>query len=103
MVNNINTNATLSWSDAQIEAATGYPTVTTLSTIGPGNAIRTKPQGGTCNPIIPKEVQYDAETNPTGVRCDLYDHLVNVFGRDPATGFARRPIDNIGVQYGLRP
>ena len=44
MVNNINTNATLSWSDAQIEAATGYPTVTTLSTIGPGNAIRTKAQ-----------------------------------------------------------
>jgi Tannase-like family of unknown function (DUF6351) len=111
MVNNItdadlflhylNTNATVSWSDAQIEAATGYPTVTTLSTIGPGNAVRTKAQGGTCNAIIPKSVQYDAKTNPTGVRCDLYDHLVNVFGRDSATGFARRPIDNVGVQYGL--
>jgi hypothetical protein len=111
MVNNItdadlflhylNTNATLGWSDAQIEAATGYPTVTTLSTIGPGNAVRVKAQGGTCNAIIPKDVQYDAKTNPTGIRCDLYDHLVNVFGRDPTTGFARRPIDNIGVQYGL--
>jgi hypothetical protein len=111
MVNNItdadlflhylNMNATVSWSDAQIEAATGYPTVTTLSTIGPGNAIRVKAQGGTCNAIIPKSVQYDAKTNPTGIRCDLYDHLVNVFGRDPTTGFARRPIDNIGVQYGL--
>ena len=111
MVNNItdadlflhylNTNATLSWSDAQIEAATGYPTVTTLSTIGPGNAVRVKAQGGTCNAIIPKSVQYDAKTNPTGIRCDLYDHLVNVFGRDPSTGFARRPIDTIGVQYGL--
>src|SRR5215469_1048538 len=111
MVNNItdadlflhylNTSATVSWSDAQIEAATGYPTVTTLSTIGPGNAIRVKAQGGTCNAIIPKSVQYDDETNPTGIRCDLYDHLVNVFGRDPSTGFARRPIDTIGVQYGL--
>ena len=111
MVNNItdadlflhylNTNATVSWSDAQIEAATGYPTVTTLSTIGPGNAIRVKAQGGTCNAIIPKSVQYDDETNPTGIRCDLYDHLVNVFGRDPSTGFARRPIDTIGVQNGL--
>ena len=110
MVNNItdadlflhylNTSATVSWSDAQIEAATGYPTVTTLATIGPGNAIRVKAQGGTCNPIIPKDVQYDAKTNPTGIRCDLYDHLVNVFGRDPTTGFARRPIDNNGVQYG---
>jgi len=111
MVNNItdadlflhylNTDATVSWSDAQIEAATGYPTVTTLSTIGPGNAVRVKAQGGTCNAIIPKSVQYDAKTNPTGIRCDLYDHLVNVFGRDPTTGFARRPIDNTGVQYGL--
>jgi len=111
MVNNItdadlflhylNTNATLTWNDLQIEAATGYPTVTTLSTIGPGNAVRTKAQGGTCNAIIPKSVQYDAQANPTGIRCDLYDHLVNVFGRDPATGFARRPIDNLGVQYGL--
>ena len=111
MVNNItdadlflhylNTNATLTWNDLQIEAATGYPTVTTLATIGPGNAVRTKAQGGTCNTIIPKSVQYDAQTNPTGIRCDLYDHLVNVFGRDPATGFARRPIDNVGVQYGL--
>ena len=42
MVNNItdadlflhylNTNATVTWSDDQIKAATGYPTVTTLST-----------------------------------------------------------------------
>ena len=101
-LNYLNTNATVSWSDAQIEAATGYPTVTTLTTIGPGNAIRVKAQGGTCNAIIPKSVQYDAKTNPTGIRCDLYDHLVNVFGRDPSTGFARRPIDNTGVQYGLQ-
>jgi hypothetical protein len=26
---------------------------------------------------------------------------VNVYGRDPATGFALRPLDNVGVQYGL--
>ena len=94
-------SATLTWSDAQIESATGYPTVTTLQTIGPGNAVRTKAQGGRCNAIIPASEQYDAATNPEGIRCDLYDHLVNVFGRDPTTGFARRPIDNIGVQYGL--
>ena len=80
----------LTWTDAQIEAATGYPTVTTLTTIGAPNAIRVKAQGGSCNSIIPKGVQYDAATNPTGIRCDLYDHLVNVFGRDPKTGFARR-------------
>jgi hypothetical protein len=94
-------NTSLTWSDAQIEAATGYPTATTLKTIGPGNAVRVKAQGGVCNSIIPKNVQYDAATNPTGIRCDVYDHLVNVFGRDPKTGFARRPLDNVGVQYGL--
>ena len=66
-----------------------------------GTRYELKRKGGTCNAIIPKSVQYDAKTNPTGIRCDLYDHLVNVFGRDPSTGFARRPIDNIGVQYGL--
>jgi hypothetical protein len=99
--NYLNTRTTLTWSDVQIEAASGYPTVTTLATIGPPLAIRIKAQGGTCNTIIPKSVQYDATTNPTGIRCDIYDHAVNVFGRDPNTGFARRPLDNVGIQYGL--
>jgi hypothetical protein len=31
----------------------------------------------------------------------VYDHAVNVFGRDPATHFALRPLDNVGIQYGL--
>jgi hypothetical protein len=32
----------------------------------------------------------------------LYDHGAQAFGRDPATGFALRPLDNVGVQYGLQ-
>lgn len=99
--NYLHNRTTLTWSDAQIEAASGYPTVTTLATIGPPLAIRIKAQGGTCNAIIPTSIQYDAKTNPTGIRCDIYDHTVDVFGRDPKTGFARRPIDNVGIQYGL--
>jgi hypothetical protein len=31
-----------------------------------------------------------------------WDDAVNVYGRDPATGFARRTWDNVGVQYGLQ-
>jgi hypothetical protein len=31
-----------------------------------------------------------------------WDDAVNVYGRDPETGFARRTWDNVGVQYGLR-
>ncbi|TDE11470.1 DUF6351 family protein [Jiangella asiatica] len=50
---------------------------------------------------LPAELHYDAQTNPDGARGDVYDHTVNVYGRDPATGFARRPLDNVGVQYGL--
>jgi hypothetical protein len=92
--------STVTWSDAQIEAATGFPTATTLTTILP-SASKVKAQGGGCNSIIPVSVQYDAKTNPTGIRCNICDHMVNVLGRDPVTGFARRPLDNVGVQYGL--
>ena len=44
---------------------------------------------------------YNSKTNPTGPRCDAFDTNANLLGRDPATGFAYRPTDNIGVQYGL--
>jgi hypothetical protein len=44
---------------------------------------------------------YDPLTNPTGARCSILDTQVNLLGRDPATGFARRPFDNVGVQYAL--
>ena len=36
------------------------------------------------------------------VRCTYQDNLVNVYGIDRATGFARSPWDNVGVQYGLK-
>ncbi|HSW11587.1 MAG TPA: DUF6351 family protein [Solimonas sp.] len=54
-----------------------------------------------CSGAVPREVRYNKETNPGGVRCAVQDANVNIFGRDPATGFARRPLDNTGVQYGL--
>ncbi len=91
----------LPWSDAEKVGVSGYANAATIATIGPPNAIRVKAQGGACNAAIPLSMRYDKTTNPTGVRCDVYDHMVNIFGRDPATGFARRPLDNTGVQYGL--
>jgi hypothetical protein len=51
--------------------------------------------------VVPSEARYDAAANPRGARATIYDHTVNVYGRDPTTGFARRPLDNVGVQYGL--
>jgi hypothetical protein len=44
---------------------------------------------------------YDPATRRNGLRCTLQDGNINQFGRDPKTGFARRPLDNVGVQYGL--
>jgi hypothetical protein len=61
---------------------------------------RIKPTAG-CPAQLPKSERYDPVANRAGVRCDLFTHNVNIFGRDPTTGFARQPIDNTGVQYGL--
>ena len=54
-----------------------------------------------CSPVIPVELMYDPVKNPKGSRCTYQDNSINIFGRDPKTGFARRPFDNVGVQYGL--
>jgi len=58
-------------------------------------------QASPCDKTVPANLVYDLVDNPHGARCDVYDNEVNVYGRDPATGFARRPLDNVGVQYGL--
>jgi len=54
-----------------------------------------------CAPSLPLMLRYDPVSNPGGARCTLYDNMVNVYGTDKRTGFARRPLDNVGVQYGL--
>jgi hypothetical protein len=54
-----------------------------------------------CDPSLPASLLYDPVTNRGGARCTWHDNLMNVFGEDPRTGFARRSLDNVGVQYGL--
>jgi Tannase-like family of unknown function (DUF6351) len=44
---------------------------------------------------------YDPVKNPKGARCAMQEMRANIYGRDPKTGFARKPQDNIGLQYGL--
>ena len=51
-----------------------------------------------CPGVAPEDVF--SETNPDGVRCSFQDYMVNVFGETP-DGKARRPISNVGIQYGL--
>ncbi len=45
---------------------------------------------------------YDPVKNPTGARCTIQEMRVNIYGRDPKTGFARKTQDNVGLQYGLK-
>jgi hypothetical protein len=54
-----------------------------------------------CDPGIPADEIYDAESNRDGVRCTLQDVVRNISGTDPTTGFAPRPLDNTGVVYGV--
>jgi hypothetical protein len=44
---------------------------------------------------------YDPVKNPKGARCTMQEMRANIYGRDPETGFARKPQDNVGLQYGL--
>ena len=55
-------------------------------------------------PGVSDEDVYNEETNPDGVRCTFNDYMRNIFGvyeDGPHKGWARRPISNIGIQYGL--
>ena len=51
--------------------------------------------------LADKTLIFDPVSNPKGARCTTQDIRVNIYGRDPKTGWARRPTDNVGLQYGL--
>ena len=87
------------WTTEQKRQVSGFLKFESIAA-GAAIANRIDPDGN-CG-IVPVEMRYNALTNPTGVRCTIYDHAVNIYGKDPATGFARRPLDNEGVQYGLK-
>jgi hypothetical protein len=98
------------FSDAQIAAITGYKSVKAF-TDAANQAGRTDPVPGRVdfpgyvsapfNDIVPVGIRYDPIANPTGIRGTVYDAGKNIYGVNPATGFALRPFDNVGVQYGL--
>ena len=52
-----------------------------------------------CN--LPANLVYNAQTNPTGVRCTVQDYQVAIWGQREQDGFAKVPISTAGVQYGL--
>ena len=92
--------ATQAWSDEQKSAVAGYATWRTCdSWMRLFSPAYVRPAA--CHASVPPALVYDPKTNPSGARCGIHDNQVNVYGRDPKTGFARRPLDNVGVQYGL--
>ncbi|GAA3150137.1 hypothetical protein JOF29_008276 [Kribbella aluminosa] len=87
------------WTDEQKRAAAGFGKVGTIANLAAAGR-RIDPRVY-CPAQLPVEDRYDPVKNPNGARCDVYDHQVNIWGTDPATGAARRPLDNVGIQYGL--
>jgi hypothetical protein len=65
------------------------------------------------NCALPAEVVYNPQSNPKGVRCAAQDYMKAIWGPRPRAewgpverkiglGFPQLPIDNVGVQYGLK-
>ena len=91
--------ASVHFTDDQKSEIAGFGSLATLNNLGQRaarfNATERCPDG------LSPDQRYDPATNPGGTRCTMWDHAANVYGRDPETGFARRPLDNVGIQYGL--
>ncbi len=88
-------------SPEQMRLVTGFGSEAALVAMSKA-ANRMDPEGD-FNRAVPVKERYHPTTNPRGARATLWDHTANVYGQFGKTGFARRPIDNVGVQYGLKP
>ena len=58
------------------------------------------PVAGFTDDAVPAADRYSA-SNPRGARATVWDQTSNVYGVTGAAGQARRPLGNVGVQYGL--
>lgn len=98
------------FTEAQTSAITGYSSLKAFIDAA-NQAQRTDPvpdrddiagyQSARWNAAVPAAMRYDPIKNPKGARPTVFDADSNIYGRNPSTGFARRPFDNVGVQYGL--
>ncbi len=99
------------WSPADIAAVEGHPNH--VNSIVFDSVYWTDlgvPDDGCAG--VPAEQNYNADTNPGGVRCGLADYMINVLGPRPQSvwtapekkvghGFAGLPLGDVGVQFGL--
>ena len=88
------------WTDAKRTAVEGYTKGTCAAWERTFVPVYTATNAAGCA-LNDKSKIYDPVNNPKGARCTVQDMRVNIYGRNPATGFARKPQDNVGLQYGL--
>lgn len=91
--------------DAQKRAISGLVGLATLERMDAEAADRVTAYQ--CPDVLSADRRYQIPSNPDGARCGLFDHTVNVWGSKPnprntAHTIAMRPLDNVGVQYGLK-
>ncbi len=88
------------WTQAKISAVEGFTPGTARMWNAAYGRLGVPTNAAGCA-LADKTLIYDPVTNPRGARCTTQDIRVNYYGRDPKTGWARRPTDNVGLQYGL--
>ncbi|HET9507134.1 MAG TPA: DUF6351 family protein [Gaiellaceae bacterium] len=88
------------WTNAQRAAASGYGTWNSCLFWHLAFASRTNALEA-CPGAVPAPARYHPVTNPGGIKCTSFEQIATQLGRNPANGFAWRPLDNVGIQYGL--
>lgn len=99
LLEHVYSTSTLPWTNEQRKAVNGH-SVYNFCTQQQTNYPNLKAATNFNKAVIPPLLVYSA-TNLEGARFTIQDNMVNIFGRNPKTGFALRPYDNVGVQYGL--
>lgn len=96
----------LSYTDAQKRAIGGVVQLASLSRMDITSADRIRATN--CPNVLPRGLWYDPASKLDGARCDVFSIASGVWGTKPnplsptAPPIARRPLDNVGVQYGLK-
>jgi hypothetical protein len=88
------------WYDLAVQSGRTDPVSGRTETIPTAGSYGGPYTAGAYNPAVPASQRWHAVTNPTGARATVFDAGRNVYGVD-AQGYALRPFDNVGVQYGL--
>jgi hypothetical protein len=88
------------WTPTQIAAVEGHPNHVNAVILDSLYFTTTADPTNPCAGVSDAQ-RYNPSTNPGGVRCTLADYMVNVMGRR-LDGFAGRPLDDVGMQVGLK-